>query len=309
MINLNLKKTLKSAGGNIDLDMQLTIEKGQFVTLFGESGAGKTSTLRMLSGLLKPDSGTIKVGETTWFDSRKNIDLKPQQRKLGYVFQDYALFPNMSVRQNLEYALRKNQDRTIIEELLEFAELGELDQRKPETLSGGQKQRVALARALVQRPEILILDEPLSALDLKMRIKLQEYLLQVHKKYKLTTILVSHDIGEIVKLSDRVFELQNGRVIKKGTAAEFFGLNKTSAKFRFSGEVLKIQREDVLYVISVLIGNDIIKVVADRTEANNFKIGDQVLVASKAFNPIIQKKYSSRLLSAKNTFKLKGSAQ
>tara|TARA_R110000764_G_scaffold64664_2_gene135939 strand:- start:754 stop:1626 length:873 start_codon:yes stop_codon:yes gene_type:complete len=289
MINLNLKKTLKSAGGNIDLDMQLTIEKGQFVTLFGESGAGKTSTLRMLSGLLKPDSGTIKVGETTWFDSHKNIDLKPQQRKLGYVFQDYALFPNMSVRQNLEYALRKNQDRTIIEELLEFAELGELDQRKPETLSGGQKQRVALARALVQRPEILILDEPLSALDLKMRIKLQEYLLQVHKKYKLTTILVSHDIGEIVKLSDRVFELQNGRVIKKGTAAEFFGLNKTSAKFRFSGEVLKIQREDVLYVISVLIGNDIIKVVADRTEANNFKIGDQVLVASKAFNPIIQK--------------------
>lgn len=289
MINLNLKKTLKSAGGNIDLDMQLTIEKGQFVTLFGESGAGKTSTLRMLSGLLKPDSGTIKVGETTWFDSRKNIDLKPQQRKLGYVFQDYALFPNMSVRQNLEYALQKHQDRTIIEELLEFAELGELDQRKPETLSGGQKQRVALARALVQRPEILILDEPLSALDLKMRIKLQEYLLQVHKKYKLTTILVSHDIGEIVKLSDRVFELQNGRVIKKGKAAEFFGLNKTSAKFRFSGEVLKIQREDVLYVISVLIGNDIIKVVADRTEANNFKIGDQVLVASKAFNPIIQK--------------------
>lgn len=289
MISLNLKKTLKSAGGNIDLDMQLTIEKGQFVTLFGESGAGKTSTLRMLSGLLKPDSGTIKVGETTWFDSRKNIDLKPQERKLGYVFQDYALFPNMSVRQNLEYALRKNQDRTIIEELLEFAELGDLDQRKPETLSGGQKQRVALARALVQRPEILILDEPLSALDLKMRIKLQEYLLQVHKKYKLTTILVSHDIGEIVKLSDRVFELQNGSVIKKGMAAEFFGLNKTSAKFRFSGEVLKIQREDVLYVISVLIGNDIIKVVADRTEANNFKIGDQVLVASKAFNPIIQK--------------------
>ena len=289
MISLNLKKTLKSAGGNIDLDMQLTIEKGQFVTLFGESGAGKTSTLRMLSGLLKPDSGTIKVGETTWFDSCKNIDLKPQQRKLGYVFQDYALFPNMSVRQNLEYALQKNQDRTIIEELLEFAELGELDQRKPETLSGGQKQRVALARALVQRPEILILDEPLSALDLKMRIKLQEYLLQVHKKYKLTTILVSHDIGEIVKLSDRVFELQNGSVIKKGMAAEFFGLNKTSAKFRFSGEVLKIQREDVLYVISVLIGNDIIKVVADRTEANNFKIGDQVLVASKAFNPIIQK--------------------
>ncbi len=271
------------------LDLQLTIEKGQFVTLFGESGAGKTSTLRMLSGLLRPDSGIIKVGETIWFDGDKNIDLKPQQRKVGYVFQDYALFPNMSVRQNLEYALRKGQDKAIIGELLQFAELNELEQRKPETLSGGQKQRVALARALVQRPEILILDEPLSALDLKMRIKLQEYLLQVHKRYKLTTILVSHDIGEIVKLSDNVFELQNGRVIKKGAATDFFGLNKTSAKFRFSGEILKIEREDVLYIISVLIGNDIIKVVADRTEARNLKIGDQVLVASKAFNPMIQK--------------------
>lgn len=271
------------------LDLQLTIEKGEFVTLFGESGAGKTSTLRMLSGLLRPDSGTIEVGEATWFSSQENIDLKPQQRKVGYVFQDYALFPNMNVRQNLEYALQKNQDRAVIEELLEFAELGELQQRKPETLSGGQKQRVALARALVQRPEILILDEPLSALDLKMRLKLQEYLLKVHKKYKLTTILVSHDIAEIVKLSDSVFELQNGSVVKKGTATDFFGLNKTSAKFRFSGEVLKIQKEDVLYVISVLIGNDIIRVVSDPKEAELLKVGDQVLVASKAFNPIIQK--------------------
>ncbi|MDO6605248.1 ABC transporter ATP-binding protein [Arenibacter palladensis] len=289
MIRLNLKKTLQSAGGKMVLDLQLTIEKGEFVTLFGESGAGKTSTLRMLSGLLRPDSGTIEVGEATWFSSQENIDLKPQQRKVGYVFQDYALFPNMNVRQNLEYALQKNQDRTIIEELLEFAELGELQQRKPETLSGGQKQRVALARALVQRPEILILDEPLSALDLKMRIKLQEYLLKVHKKYKLTTILVSHDIAEIVKLSDSVFELQNGSVIKKGAATDFFGLNKTSAKFRFSGEVLKIQKEDVLYVIFVLIGNDLIRVVSDPKEAELLKVGDQVLVASKAFNPIIQK--------------------
>ncbi len=271
------------------LDLELNIAKGQFVTLFGESGAGKTSTLRMLSGLLKPDMGSITVDGRTWFDSNRNINLIPQQRKVGYVFQDYALFPNMTVRQNLEYALQKNQDNSIIQELLDFAQLSELQQRKPETLSGGQKQRVALARALVQRPEILILDEPLSALDLKMRIKLQEYLLQIHKKYKLTTILVSHDIGEIVKLSDCVFEIQNGKVIKKGTASDFFGLNKTSAKFRFSGEVLKIEKEDVIYVISVLIGSDVIKVVSDRTEANELKVGDQVLVASKAFNPIIQK--------------------
>lgn len=289
MIQLNLQKTFKSVGGKMVLDLELNIEKGQFVTLFGESGAGKTSTLRMLTGLLKPDSGIITVGGTTWFDGLKNINLIPQQRKVGYVFQDYALFPNMTVKQNLEYALLKKQDKAIITELLDFAQLNEFQDRKPETLSGGQKQRVALARALVQRPEILILDEPLSALDLKMRVKLQEYLLQIHKKYKLTTILVSHDIGEIVKLSDYVFELHNGKVIKKGAATDFFGLNKTSAKFRFSGEVLKIEQEDVIYVISVLIGNDIIKVVSDRSEVFDLKVGDKVLVASKAFNPIIQK--------------------
>ncbi|MCM4174039.1 molybdenum ABC transporter ATP-binding protein [Arenibacter sp. TNZ] len=289
MIQLNLQKTFKSVGGKIDLNLELNIKKGQFVTLFGESGAGKTSTLRMLTGLLKPDSGIITVGGTTWFDGLKNINLIPQQRKVGYVFQDYALFPNMTVKQNLEYALLKKQDKAIIAELLDFAQLNEFQHRKPETLSGGQKQRVALARALVQRPEILILDEPLSALDLKMRVKLQEYLLQIHKKYKLTTILVSHDIGEIVKLSDYVFELHNGKVIKKGAATDFFGLNKTSAKFRFSGEVLKIEQEDVIYVISVLIGNDIIKVVSDRSEVSDLKVGDKVLVASKAFNPIIQK--------------------
>lgn len=271
------------------LDLELNIAKGQFVTLYGESGAGKTSTLRMISGLLRPDGGTLTVGGTTWFDSQKNINLLPQQRRVGYVFQDYALFPNMTVRQNLEYALPKKQDKKIITELLDFTQLNALQQRRPETLSGGQKQRVALARALVQRPEILILDEPLSALDLKMRIKLQEYLLQIHKRYKLTTILVSHDIGEIVKLSDSVFELHNGKVVKKGGAADFFGLNKTSAKFRFSGEVLKIEQEDVMYLISVLIGNDIIKVVSDRTEVLEIRVGDQVLVASKAFNPIIQK--------------------
>ncbi len=289
MISLDLHKKLGSDGGWMPLDVELSVDKGQFVSLYGESGAGKTSTLRMLGGMLKPDRGRIVVNGETWFDSEKNINLRPQQRKLGYVFQDYALFPNMTVVQNLEFALHKHQDKKVIHELMDFMALGELQHRKPESLSGGQKQRVALARAMVPRPDILVLDEPLSALDVRMRTKLQEYLLLIHREFKLTTLLVSHDIGEIVRLSDMVFELHNGQVVRKGTTDEFFGLNKTSAKFRFSGEVLKIQQEDVVYVVSVLIGNHIIRVVTDPNEVGNLKVGDRVLVASKAFNPIVQK--------------------
>lgn len=262
MIEINITKTLGSRGERMQLDLELTVQKGHFVTLYGVSGAGKTSTLRLLSGLLSPDTGHITVNGITWFDARKKINLPPQERKVGYVFQDYALFPNMSVRQNLAFALRKGQKESIIGELTELMELGDLLKRRPDTLSGGQKQRVALARALVQRPEILMLDEPLSAIDYKMRVKLQEYLLKAHTAYKLTTILVSHNIGEIVKLSDRVYEFENGKVIREGNAVDFFAADGTGEKFRFAGEVVKIEKEGEIYVVSVLIGTSIVKVVS-----------------------------------------------
>ncbi|AWV97213.1 sulfate/molybdate ABC transporter ATP-binding protein [Arcticibacterium luteifluviistationis] len=286
MVEINIKKSFPS---DLKLDIALRINKGDFVTLFGTSGAGKTTTLKIISGLLKPDAGYISVNDNTWFDSEKKVNLSTQKRSIGYVFQDFALFPNMTVRQNLEFALSKKQDNCLIDELIALTELESLEHRKPETLSGGQKQRVALARALVQQPEILLLDEPLSALDNQMRQKLQAYILKLHKKYKLTTILVSHDIGEIVKLSDQIFEIEDGKISKKGNVKEFFGLNKTSAKFRFSGEVIDIIKEDVIYIVSILIGNDIVKIVADQNEVENLEKGDKVFVASKAFNPIIQK--------------------
>ncbi|WP_416443041.1 sulfate/molybdate ABC transporter ATP-binding protein [Leeuwenhoekiella sp. A16] len=289
MIHIDLQKTLKSAHGEMHLDIKITIEKGQFVTLYGDSGAGKTSTFRMIAGLLKADSGKISVNEKKWFDADSRINLPPQKRKVGFVFQDYALFPNMTVRQNLEYALHKNQDETIISQLIETAELGELQNRKPETLSGGQKQRVALARALVQKPEILLLDEPMSALDSKMRLKLQDYILKVHRDFNLTTILISHEIGEIFKLSEQVFVLENGIITSNGSPDTVFGHNTLSAKFRFTGEILNIQKEEVVYILTVLIGNNLVKIIAQQSEINAFNIGDKVLVASKAFNPVIQK--------------------
>lgn len=216
MIEINVNRKLFGANGELNLTLDTTIRQGEFVTIYGPSGAGKTSVLRMLAGLLKPDAGLIKFDGNVWFDSSKGIHRRPQLRNIGLVFQDYSLFPNMTVRGNLEFALQKGQSSGIVDDLLELTELGNLADKNPAILSGGQKQRVALARALVRKPNLLLLDEPLSALDSVMQSKLQDYLLQVHEQFKLTTILVSHDINEVMKMSKRVLILENGRVEKDG---------------------------------------------------------------------------------------------
>ena len=289
MIEANIKKKLTSDSGDMLLDVQLQIKTGEFVTLYGESGAGKTSTFKMLAGLLNPDDGQIVVGGQTWFDAKKKINIRPQQRKIGYVFQDYALFPNMTARENLEFALNDQRDKGIIDELVEIIELGDLQHRRPDTLSGGQKQRVALARALVQKPKILLLDEPLAALDARIRLSLQDYLFKVHKTYALTTVLISHDIGEVTRLSDKVFVIEKGKIKRQGTPTEIFTDSKISGKFRFVGEILKIEKQEVVYIVTVLIQNNIVKVIAQESEVSNLQAGDKVMVASKAFNPIIYK--------------------
>ena len=289
MIQLALNKKLKSANGDMVLDIDLQFGNSELVAIFGKSGAGKTSILRMLAGLLNPDQGRIVVNENVWYDSDKKINLSPQSRKVGMVFQEYALFPNMTVKENLLYALEKNQDAGIVDELIEMVELDDLKDRNPATLSGGQKQRVGLARALVRKPAILMLDEPLSALDSSIRTKLQDYILRVHREYNLTTILVSHDIGEVVKLSDRIYIIDQGKIIKSGKPLEIFSESRISGKFQFTGEILEIRKEDIIYVLTILIGNNIVRIVAEKQEINNMNVGDKVMVISKAFNPILRK--------------------
>lgn len=288
MIKLSIQKKLWSSSGEMSLNVEIEIEDGKLVTLYGRSGAGKTSILRMIAGLLTPDGGKIQVLNQSWFDKGK-VNVHPQKRKVGFVFQDYALFPNMTVQGNLLFALEKDQEPKIIQDLIEIVGLGELKDRKPDTLSGGQSQRVALARALIRKPDLLMLDEPLSALDHEMRAMLQGYILQVHKEYKLTTILVSHDISEIFKMSDEIIELEDGKIINQGLPSEVFSHNQMSGKFQFIGEVIGMEKQDFIFIVSILIGKDLVKVIADEDEARDLQVGDKVLVASKAFNPVIKK--------------------
>ncbi len=271
----------------MDLALNLDIPPGEFVTLFGKSGAGKTTLLRLLAGLTDPDEGMLKVDGETWFDSARGINLAPQKRKTGFVFQDYALFPNMTVRGNLEFALDNPRDRVRVDELLETMGLGALQGRRPTELSGGQRQRVALARALVRQPRLLLLDEPLSALDAETRLRLQDEILRIHRSFGITTLLVSHDLGEVFKLASRVLVIERGRVARRGRPMEVFSELQVGGKFQFTGEVLAIERNDVVFAVSVLVGNRIVTVTATDEEIRELRVGDRIMLFSKAFNPML----------------------
>ena len=287
MIFININKHLDTAEGSINAHFELTINDGDFLTLFGPSGAGKTTLLRLIAGLETPDGGTIRVDDEIWFDSAKKINLPPQKRSIGFVFQDYALFPTMSVRENLIFAASKETPDNFINELLELTELGNLKNRHPDTLSGGQKQRVALARALVRKPKILLLDEPLSALDSAMRLKLQDELALIHTRLGVTTLLVSHDIAETVKLSNRVAQIEAGKIVRLVKPLDIFSTHALSGKLQLVGDVLSIEDDYPVCIITLLTGNSIIKAVITQKEASQLKIGAKAIISSKAFNPIV----------------------
>lgn len=288
MIEVSIEKELIGADGKFELQANFKVDKNELLCLFGKSGSGKTTILRCLAGLEMPDRGTIKVANEVWFDSEKKICLPVQKRRIGFVFQNYSLFPNMTVSENLAFAMDK-KDKKKIDHLLETVELTELKDRYPATLSGGQQQRVAVARALARDPELLLLDEPLSALDMAMRIKLQDEIKRIHQKFSLSTLLVSHEKQEVIRLANRVIWLDNGKIIKTGSPKQVFLTKITSAKFSFVGTVLDIVKVDILYRATISVGTDLVQVVLTDDDIKGIKIGDQVLIASKAFNPIVRK--------------------
>lgn len=276
MINVSISKQLNFSEGVEALEVDLQIKKGSFTTFYGKSGAGKTSLLKILAGLLTPDSGKICFEDSVWLDTTRKINLAPQRRQIGFLFQDYALFPNMTVYENLAFALRKGEDKKAIAELIDLMELGALQNRKPLHLSGGQQQRVALARALIQRPKLLLLDEPLAALDHEMRQKLQKHLLEAHKTYQLTTILVSHDIPEILRLSDSVFVLAQGKIITQGSPSDIFKTEQRTFNEPKLGEVVRIEISEQRYFIHFLIEKKLLRQEVNASITEQLKIGDKV---------------------------------
>lgn len=289
VIFIDVEKRMLTANGPMNLVIQATIPAGELVALFGESGAGKTTLLRILAGLVIPDKGLIRFGNTVWFDSAKQINIVPQQRNISLMFQDYALFPNMTVEQNIQFA-QPERNQTALNELLEMFGLSKFRKRKPNGLSGGQKQRVALARALARKPQLLLLDEPLSALDAEMRATLQDEIAQAHKLLGVTTIMVSHDLNEVFRLASQVLCIENGTITRTGKPEDVFLDNSISGKVQITGQIARIEKQDTIYVVTVISGNNqIIKVIAFENDLENLKIGDRVMVFSKAFNPIISK--------------------
>ncbi len=271
MIKINICKKLHLPQGNGELRIDTEIHSQSFTALYGPSGAGKTSLLRIMAGLLKPERGIIEVNGQTWLNTDKKIDLSPQKRNIGFVFQDYALFSNMTVAENLRYALPSHQSPARVEELMTTMNLQAWANLKPDVLSGGQKQRVALARALVRQPEVLLLDEPLSALDDATRSQLQQELLKVYQQYNLTTLLVSHHLPEVFKLATHVIKIEQGQLLQSGTAAQVFGWQPQDEGFYLTGEVVSVEA----YSLKILVQQQLME-IKHSSQTENLKVGDKV---------------------------------
>ena len=274
-ISLELKEIKKSfTEGEAVLDnISLVISKGEFITLLGSSGCGKTTTLRIIAGLEQPDAGSV------WLDGREVTGLEPNQRDVNTVFQNYALFPHMNVAENIGYGLKlkkvpKNEIKKKVSQMLELVQLEGYEKRKPSELSGGQKQRVAIARALVNNPKVLLLDEPLGALDLQLRRAMQIELKHLQKILGITFIYITHDQEEAINMSDRIAVMKDGRIEQIGTPDEIYNHPKTSyvATFVGNANILHGVVERVQgYNAVVKIGNDRVIVNLGTNQQNTEK--------------------------------------
>lgn len=274
-ISLELKEIKKSfTEGEAVLDnISLVISKGEFITLLGSSGCGKTTTLRIIAGLEQPDAGSV------WLDGREVTGLEPNQRDVNTVFQNYALFPHMNVAENIGYGLKlkkvpKNEIKKKVSQMLELVQLEGYEKRKPSELSGGQKQRVAIARALVNNPKVLLLDEPLGALDLQLRRAMQIELKHLQKKLGITFIYITHDQEEAINMSDRIAVMKDGRIEQIGTPDKIYNHPKTSyvATFVGNANILHGVVERVQgYNAVVKIGNDRVIVNLGTNQQNTEK--------------------------------------
>lgn len=296
-VSLELKEIKKSfTEGEAVLDnISLEISKGEFITLLGSSGCGKTTTLRIIAGLEQPDAGSV------WLDGREVTGLEPNQRDVNTVFQNYALFPHMNVAENIGYGLKlkkvpKSEIRKKVSQMLELVQLEGYEKRKPSELSGGQKQRVAIARALVNNPKVLLLDEPLGALDLQLRRAMQIELKHLQKKLGITFIYITHDQEEAINMSDRIAVMKDGRIEQIGTPDEIYNHPKTSyvATFVGNANILHGAAESIQGQNAIVkIGNDkvIVKLETSQQDTGGkqyLSAGEKVTLAVRSENILLQ---------------------
>ena len=289
----NIKKSFTPGEDVLD-DICLTVARGEFVTLLGSSGCGKTTTLRIIAGLEQTDSGSV------WINGQDVTKLPPDKRDVNTVFQNYALFPHMNVAENIGYGLKlrkvpRGEIKKKVAQMLELVQLEGYEKRKPSELSGGQKQRVAIARALVNNPKVLLLDEPLGALDLQLRRAMQIELKHLQKKLGITFIYITHDQEEAINMSDRIAVMKDGRIEQIGTPDEIYNHPKTSyvATFVGNANILhgvaeNIQGENAI----VKIGNDRVIVSQQDTGDTRAKqylaAGEKVTLAVRSENILLQ---------------------
>lgn len=265
MAHLELSHVEKHFGNTVAVeDFDLAVEQGQFVSFLGPSGCGKTTTLRMIAGFELPTSGRITI------DNQDVTTAPPNKRNVGMVFQSYALFPNMTVAQNVGYGLKiagksKGEIDQRVKEMLDLIQMSEYGNRYPYQLSGGQQQRVALARAIAIRPQVLLLDEPLSALDAKIRIELRQEIRRIQRRLDITTIYVTHDQEEALSLSDQIVVMSQGKIEQIGTPTEIYNYPATEFVTRFVGHI------NLLPVSVVDTGNGVVRLGNQTMRAGQFE--------------------------------------
>ncbi len=252
-LEISIRRQFSSNGHRFELDAQVSCEHDVTV-IFGPSGSGKSVTLQAVAGLMRPDSGFIHLGDRALFDSATGVDVPTRERRVAYVFQDYALFPHLSVERNVAFPLSRWWQwglpagvRDRVRRMLDTFEIGHLAQAYPGQLSGGQRQRVALARALVGEPEILLLDEPFSALDPLLRERMRHELLRLRERFHVPMVVITHDPDDVAGLADEVIVFREGRVAATGDAHELLshvesGPQVRRAMRRFLAQAVEVEK-------------------------------------------------------------------
>ena len=276
MIEISIQKRLQGKNGPFNLQIQTSFEENLIHAIFGKSGSGKSSIFRMIAGILPPDSGKIYFQSHCFFDSSKNFSLPIWKRKIGFVFQDYALFPHLNIYQNITFGIDTNL-KNRLEEIIDLFELAHLLSQKPKHLSGGQSQKVALARAILSNPKILLLDEPFSGLDSSTKSSLYIDIKKILKHFNLTTFLISHDMAEVLLLADKIHKLEDGKL---GSVKNFIPLAKNSHQDTpIIAKVLDIITHKDGVILKVFSGQVILKLHL-KSISKTLKVGDEV-----AFDP------------------------